>query len=190
MDEAAEHENDLAKQAQQNNVDAFTQLYDATYDKVYSYLARRCQQPELAQDLTAETYFKALKGLSKFQLRSGIPFMAWLYRIASNELNMYFRQQHKYRFVELEHHPEVAALKTVPNYEIRLDQEQAVIQKALQRLKSIDQTIVALHFFEEKTVTEIADLLNQREGTIRVRLSRALKKMRTQLQYNGYDSII
>ncbi|HLD21893.1 MAG TPA: sigma-70 family RNA polymerase sigma factor [Patescibacteria group bacterium] len=182
----------LVESAKQDE-NAFAQLYDQTYDRIFRYILRRCNEYELAQDLTSETYFKALKNLGKYKTQEGKPFIAWLYRIASNEVNMYFRKMKNYHFVALEDHPELAehsSAENNPNEHVQQNELRAVLHKALQILTPLDQTIVSLRYFEQQSITEIAAVVNAQEGTIRSRLCRALKKMKPHLQQNNFFDII
>ncbi|MCW1930691.1 MAG: sigma-70 family RNA polymerase sigma factor [Candidatus Kerfeldbacteria bacterium] len=167
-----------------NNPEAFAKLYDDTYDRVFVYILKRCGDYHLAQDIVAETYLKAIKHIGKFRY-TGKPFIAWLYRIACNELNMYFRKSLKYTCEELELHHELIDYRSdvVAEYEaIEKGAEYAAMRSALARLSGIDQHIITLKFFEEKTIPEISDILDLKEGTVKSRLSRALRKIEKQLQ--------
>ncbi len=174
------------------NAQTFAEQYDATYDKIFLYILRRCSQIDLAQDLTSETYFKALKNLAQYQKQTNTPFIAWLYRIASNEINMYFRKAKRYQFAELKEHPELIQTHRTVSPTIQFEQREhyQVIQRALTQLKPVDQTIVSLRYFEEKTIPEISEIVEDTELAVRSRLCRALKKLRTILQQQGQTNII
>lgn len=96
-------EKELVKKAQKNP-EAFAKLYDQYYSKIFSYILKRAADFEIAQDITSETFFKALKKLWQFRWRN-IPFSAWLYRIANNEIANYFRKN-KHKPVSLDKIPE------------------------------------------------------------------------------------
>lgn len=173
-------------------VEEFSEIFDATYDRLFLYILKRCGDYALAQDIVSETYLKALKNLHRFEDR-GKPMIAWLYRIACNELTNYFRKTSKYRCIELEQCLELRDYRSnqVEQYKLQ-ERERDYIQlrKALAQLPALDQTIVSLRFFEEKTIPEIADITEHKVGTIKSRLSRALKKMQITLQRLGYNNVI
>lgn len=171
----------------------FLELYDDTYPRIFQYILRRCNNYHLAQDLTSETYVKALSHIDQYTPQAEKPFIAWLYRIAANETNMYFRKENRYKFASLEEFPELGGIPVPPHEEgthIDTDLEYTVVQKALTKMDPVDQTIISLRFFEDKTIAEIAQVTESREGTVKSRLSRALKKLRNTLQRNGHTGII
>lgn len=174
-----------------NEPAAFAILYDQSYDKVLHYLLRRCQHLALAQDLTSETFYKALKHLAKFEPRPGKPFVAWLYRIAGNELKMYYRSAQRYQWTMLEDYPELQQYAR-PQLDQVIDQatEVAQMQTMLATLPNDEQALLRLRFYDEKTIPEIAQSLSSKEGTIKARLSRLLKKLRLGLQRNEERDII
>ncbi|HEV2170974.1 MAG TPA: sigma-70 family RNA polymerase sigma factor, partial [Candidatus Binatus sp.] len=72
-------------EAAQRDCSKFAELYEANFERVYAYVVRRVRDREEAQDLTADVFHNAVKNLARFEWR-GVPFSAWLFRIASNEI--------------------------------------------------------------------------------------------------------
>ena len=85
-----EQERELVERAK-NNAEAFGELYDRYYAQIFGYVLKRTASIEVAQDVTSEVFFKALKNLRQFRWR-GVPFSSWLYRIATNENANHFRK--------------------------------------------------------------------------------------------------
>jgi len=85
-----EQEGELVERAKSNSK-AFGKLYDWYYVKIIGYVLKRTASIEVAQDVTSEVFFKALKNLGQFHWR-GIPFSSWLYRIATHEITNHFRK--------------------------------------------------------------------------------------------------
>jgi len=75
----------LLIQAAQSDPSRFAELYESNFNRVYAFVARRVKDREEAQDVTAEVFHQALRNLGRFQWR-GVPFAAWLLRIAANAL--------------------------------------------------------------------------------------------------------
>ncbi|HEU65150.1 MAG TPA: sigma-70 family RNA polymerase sigma factor [Chloroflexi bacterium] len=184
MDLSAEEE--LIRQAQKDP-HAFAELYDHYYSKIFGYVLRRTANLEAAQDITSETFLKALKKLWQFRWRS-VSFSSWLYKIASNEINQYFRKAEYKKSTSLEelqeqgfepispHDPEselIEAQEKLEQYQEFLD-----VQKKLVRLPAKYQEVIALRFFEQKQIKEIAEILGKKEGTIKSLLHRAVEKLR------------
>lgn len=86
-------EKELIKRAQKES-EAFAKLYDKYYPQIFGYILKRVANLEIAQDVTSETFLKALKNLWKFRWKN-ISISSWLYRIANNEIANYFRKKQK-----------------------------------------------------------------------------------------------
>jgi RNA polymerase sigma-70 factor (ECF subfamily) len=179
-------EKDLVRQAQKAPA-AFAKLYDQYYPRIFGYILRRSASLEAAQDITSETFFKALNKLWQFQWRN-LSFSSWLYKIASNEINQYFRKAEYKKSVSLEELQEQGfelLSSSDPESELieaqeKLKQHQDFleIQERVVRLPTKYQEVIALRFFERKQIHEIAEILGKREGTIKSLLHRAVEKLR------------
>ncbi|MFU8795768.1 MAG: RNA polymerase sigma factor [Dehalococcoidia bacterium] len=181
-----EKEKDLVKQAQRNPA-AFAELYDFYYPRIFGYALRRTADIEAAQDITSETFFKALRGLWRFRWRS-VSFSSWLYRIASNETVQYFRQADYRKSSSLDALQEQGfepASPDDPHGELveaqeELDQHREFrrVQEKIARLPAKYQEVIALRYFEQKQLKEIAEILGKKEGTVKSLLHRAIEKLR------------
>lgn len=176
------------------NPEAFGRLYDAHFQTIFNYVLYRTGNITLAQDLTAQTFFNALNNIGSFRFR-GISISAWLYRIATNEVNGHFRKQKRRSFTTIENLSEnLVDEDNQPDQEIE-EAEEALRQKKLflllhqciQELKPIEQTLVTLRYFDRKPYAEIAEILGHREQTLRMRNSRLLKKLKKILSTKGFD---
>ncbi len=78
-----------------NNPDAFSALFKLYYNPIFGYILRRTGNFDDTADIAADTFYKAFKHINNFSYK-GISVKVWLYRIATNEVNQYFRQQQKY----------------------------------------------------------------------------------------------
>lgn len=162
---------------------AFSILYDHYYTPIFAYVLRRLARYEPARDITAETFLKAFQKINAFQWRE-ISISAWLYRIATNEMNLYFRSS-KYKPASIDN------MKIYLPYEEGIETEKAALAKAFrenkeftavqQQLLRLDikyQEVISLRFFEEKSIRRIAEILDKKEGTVKSLLSRGLDKLR------------
>jgi RNA polymerase sigma-70 factor (ECF subfamily) len=161
---------------------AFAELYDKYYSQIFGYVLKRVANLEIAQDVTSETFLKALKNLWQFRWRN-IPFSSWLYRIANNETVNYFRKQ-KGRWVPLEKIAEPASADNIQiefieaQEELEKHQDFLKAQKKISKLPLKYQEVIVLRFFEKKQIKEIAEILGKKEGTIKSLLHRGLEKLR------------
>jgi RNA polymerase sigma-70 factor (ECF subfamily) len=166
--------------------EAFGTLYEQNYDSILNYILRRTGNVQAAQDITAETFLKALKNIDKFKWQN-IPFSAWLFKIATNEIAAWFRKS-RYTAVSLESLREVGFdLRAGDDVEQELITAQEEIQKNqefLAVLAKIDQLppkyreVIALRFFAHKQLSEIGQILGKPEGTVKSLLHRGLKKLK------------
>jgi RNA polymerase sigma-70 factor (ECF subfamily) len=179
-------EKKLVRQARKSP-DAFAQLYDQYYPKIFGYVLRRSANIEIAQDITSETFLKALGKLWQFQWRN-VSFSSWLYKIATNEINQYFRKAEYKKSVSLEelqerglellspHDPENELIEA--QEKLKQHEDFLKIQAKVVRLPAKYQEVITLRFFEKKQIKEIAEILGKREGTIKSLLHRAVEKLR------------
>jgi RNA polymerase sigma-70 factor (ECF subfamily) len=163
---------------------AFGELYDAHYQFILNYLYRRTLNVTVAEELTSNTFFKALQGLPGFHPRPGIRLRSWLYRIATNEARMHWRS-HKGRreTMPLSDENELPRIIFVwPQTEspeiVREKQEQYVrVHQALGRLPEPYQAALTLRYFEGLGHEEIAEILGKRLGTVKSLVHRGLAKL-------------
>lgn len=181
MSQDLEKEKELVKRAQKEP-EAFSKLYELNYSRIFGYILKRVANLEITQDITSETFFKALRSIKKFEWKN-VSFSCWLYRIASNEIANYFRKN-KYRSVSFEKISEPISLSN-PSAEIIEAEEKLQKQKEflklhqkISKLPNVYQEVIVLRFFEKKKIKEIAEILGKKEGTVKSLLHRGLEKLR------------
>lgn len=166
---------------------AFGQLYDQNYARIFNYVLRRTGNVEIAQDITAETFLKALKNIGGFQWRN-ISFSAWLYKISTNEVAAYFRKG-RYKEVSLNYLRDTKGFDPASSCE--LEEELIAAQEVLERHEEFlacreeisllhlkYQEVITLRFFAGKQLKEIGKILNKPEGTVKSLLHRGLGKLK------------
>lgn len=185
MNPELKKEKELVKLAQKEP-EVFSQLYEENYSKIFGYILKRTANLEVAQDITSETFFKVLKNIRKFKWKN-IPFSAWLYRIASNEIANYFRKN-KYQPVSFEKISEPISLSN-PQIEIIEAEEELARQKEflelhqkISKLPQSYQEVIALRFFEKKKIKEITEILGKKEGTVKSLLHRGIEKLKNLME--------
>lgn len=182
----AEEEKELIEQARKDP-EKFGELFEAHYQTILSYALRRVGDVVLAQDVTANTFLKAYKKLWQFKWR-GIPFVAWLYRIAGNEIKSHYRKANR-EGVSLETLHEMSGFEPEDLHDVEQElieaeqklAEQKQFLKVRRLVSSLDekyQEVLYLRFFEDLKIREIAQILGKREGTIKSLISRALGRLR------------
>lgn len=159
----------------------FKMLYDKYFEAIFGFVYRRTDDEDISADLTSQTFLKALQNLKKYQDR-GLPFSAWLYRIAINELNKFYRSRQKKKVFSLEEH---LVIKLIWVEEQEPNDQESLLQQVLQdlnNLKTEEVEILELRFFEERSFKEIAYILEISESSAKMRTYRALEKLKNQLK--------
>lgn len=164
--------------AAKEDLEAFGTLYSKYHIDVFRYIHRRTSDFALAEDLTSNTFLKAFLNIQRYCWRQ-IPFIAWLRRIAENEVRLHLRKHRQVSRSNTELNSPV-----VPE-SISSSVEYAAVHKAILEMKPIHQTVIVLRFFEERAIKEIADIIGEKEGTVKSRLHYGLKQLRKTLTKRG-----
>lgn len=169
-------------EAAQRDPGRFAELYEANFERVYAYVARRVRDRDEAQDLTADVFHLALKSLPRFEWR-GAPFAAWLFRIASNEIadrskGIARRRAHERALQESDADNETAA--SVPAA-VDDAERRARLFKLVERLPRDQSRVIAMRFAEDKSIREIAATLGRSEGSVKQLQFRGLQNLRVRL---------
>jgi len=170
-----------------SNPEKFGILYDEYYHSVFSYIFRRLGDYESARDIASETFLKAFLKIGSFEWR-GVPIIFWLLRIATNEINLFFRKSkyvpQSFQFLINSHGVDMLDRVTEQQDKERIENEFKQyedflsIQLRLKQLPLNYQEVIALRYFEQKSIKEIAIILNKKEGTIKSLLSRGMEKLK------------
>lgn len=170
------HISHLVKRAQRGDKIAFGTLYEKTVERVYRFMLFRVRQREEAEDLTEIVYVKVLEHLKEYK-DQGLPFVAWLFRIARNVVIDYWRQK---KHVSLTEHQHVTHEEEHIE-QVYQEQRKEMVWKALSQVAKSDQEIVTFRFIEDLSYEEIAGIMGKTQGAVRVMLHRALVKLKKQL---------
>ena len=148
-------------------------MYDGYYDRIYAYCVHRLFCRTAAEDVTSQIFLAAAKGFGGIAGQESESHVRWLYAIASNHCNAYIRKHLRRRTLfekfQQEHHPHQETQGSPPDW--------TAVYAAIAQLKSIEQTIITLRFFENMEYEQIAAIINRRQSSVRVILHRALKKL-------------
>jgi RNA polymerase sigma-70 factor (ECF subfamily) len=168
-----EAEERLLVEAAQRDPRRFGELYERNFERVYAYVARRVQNRDTAEDLTSDVFHKALAKLPDFDWR-GIPFAAWLFRIAANVIADQWKRSAR---EVVEDPPEMSA--EMPLEEI---DQQARLFRMVEALPTEQRRVVQARFTEGKSIREIAQELRKTEGAVKQLQFRALEKLRAEME--------
>ena len=162
----------------QGDLEAFSVLYKENVQKIYNYIYYRTGNTHDAEDLTARVFQRALKSISRYK-NKGVPFSAWLYRIAHNLVANWHRDNKPKKEISIDDSPYVFSDSIHLESSLIKGQEVAELMVYVRKLAPDRQMVLILKYVDDLTNTEIGEILGKSEGAIRVIQHRALKKMRS-----------
>lgn len=166
----------LLIEAAQKDPARFAELYEIHFERVYAYVARRVQDRAETEDLTAEVFHHALANVKRFEWR-GIPFAAWLYRIAANLISDRWQKSGR----EVTDEEQIAAAQVSP-VEIEEVERRATLFRLVEGLPAEQQRVVVLRFVEQKSIKEVAKAIRKTEGAVKQLQFRALTTLRARME--------
>jgi RNA polymerase sigma-70 factor (ECF subfamily) len=169
--ESESHER-LTIEAAQSDPSRFADLYEKNFHVVYAYIARRTGNRQVAEDLTSEVFREALSGIRKFEWR-GVPFAAWLLRIASRAVADHFKRSGREIVSGVSEAAESASDEIERN---------AMLFQLVEQLPEAQYRVIQMRFVEQKSIREIAKALGRSEGAVKQLQLRAIENLRAQLE--------
>jgi RNA polymerase sigma-70 factor (ECF subfamily) len=154
---------------------AYAKLYERNVERIFAYVLTLTRDRELAEDVTAATFAKGLEELPRFEWR-GVPYSAWLYRVASN---LVARQRRLPGWIELT--PALASDGDSPLDALESGDRVRTIREAVAALPPDQRQAVVLRFAGELRNREIADIMGRSEGAVKLLTFRALTTLRKRL---------
>jgi len=167
---------ELVIRARKGDTKAFGKIYELWVNPLYRFVYLKTKDEDVAEDLTAEVFLKAWKGLKNFVPRKDVKFSTWLFSIARNSVIDYYRVTKQ--TVSLDDLPEIPEITE----NINLYPEQTMVEEALNHLKPEYRVILELRYIQDIPISKIAQKLKKKEGNIRTLTNRALKKLKEILE--------
>lgn len=158
---------------------AFGELYKNYVDRIYNYIYFRCGSVRDAEDLTGKVFFKAMSNIKGYK-HMGLPFSAWLYRIAHNLVANYHRDKARKQEISLEDVPGQVFPHTGPHPEVRAERSQEVedLLVTIRHLSPIRQELLILKFVDRLSNAEIGQIMRKSEGAVKSLYHRTLLELR------------
>ncbi len=160
--------------------DAFGVLYERHVRRIYNYVYYRTGSSADAEDLTSRTFFQAMNNLHRYQVQ-GVPFSAWLFRIAHNLVANWHRDTGRHRAISTEAAVGVPDDIDGPQDVAESFEEVQELHEAVRRLAADRQQLLILKFSEQLSNDEIATIMGRSEGAIKALLHRTVKSLRDEL---------
>ncbi|TND09553.1 MAG: RNA polymerase sigma-70 factor, ECF subfamily [Bacteroidetes bacterium] len=156
----------------------FEPLYNRYYERILRFVYQRTDSRDDAYDITSQVFISALENLKKYK-HQGVPFSAWLFRIASNELNKMFRKNKVRQAVNVDDE-QVSDILLEIGHENTAETDSRLML-VLKQLEPEEIQLVEMRFFEKRAFKEIADILDIQEPAVKARLYRLLERMKNMI---------
>lgn len=182
---------ELARMVQEGNPEAFSHLMRRYEEKLLRYGKRFLPRAEDIEDAVQDTFLRAYTNIQSFD--SSYRFSPWIYRIAHNVFVNVIRKHAHRSFAFIDFDTLIAPLTSTEESETEVERSvlRAHIEKGLEKIEPKYREVLILHYFEELSYDEIADVLQIPKGTVGVRLKRgreALKRVETSLTEHYYGT--
>lgn len=177
-DSAGIDEGALIEQAKVDR-DAFGALYEIHFDKIFNYIFYRVGNRYDAEDLTAQVFMRALHHIQDFEY-TGVPYSAWLYRIARNLLANWYRDTSRRRTIPIEKSRYDKVIDS-PEQTTQLAEDKDVLLASVRRLPADRQELLIFKYVERMSNKEIGEIMGRSEGAIKSLYYRTLVALRDDL---------
>jgi RNA polymerase sigma-70 factor (ECF subfamily) len=170
--------------------EAFRELYRAYFPRVYGYVAARMEHHGDAEDVTADIFVRVVESLDRFEYRGEGSFAAWLFRIAQNHVNDFYRTiRRKGEPLPLHDIHNIPSEAIAPDTSVIEQERDARLRQMIETLSPRRQEIIRLRFFAGLRNQEIAAVLGLDERTISAHLCRALEDLQTKYSHELDEEI-
>jgi RNA polymerase sigma-70 factor (ECF subfamily) len=166
----------LLIEAAQQDPARFADLYELNFERVYAYVVKRVENRAESEDLTAEVFHQALANLKRFEWR-GIPFAAWLFRIAANLITDRWQRSGR----EVSDEASIGSAQVSP-VEIEEVERRATLFRLVETLPAEQKRVVVLRFVEQKSIKEVASAIRKTEGAVKQLQFRALSTLKARME--------
>jgi RNA polymerase sigma-70 factor (ECF subfamily) len=161
--------------------DAFGEIYERYVKKIYNYIYYRTSNQHDAEDLTARVFFRAMSHIENY-VDKGVPFQAWLYRIAHNLVANWHRDRGRRKIIPLDEFVASSLSAESPDRAAEDEEEREQLLQAIRRLPPERQQLLVLKFVERLSNAEIGEVMDRTEGAIKSLYHRTLLALRDDLQ--------
>lgn len=167
------------------DADAFGELYRRHVDRIYTYIYYRTGNPADAEDLTARTFHQALTHLPKYT-DHGVPFVAWLYRIAHNLVANHHRSLGRWKLTSLEDLDLTGKPADGPERVAESNERKRALWSAIHRQPEERQRLLILKYADRLSNEEIGAVMGRTESAIKSLYFRTLKALKADLEARGW----
>jgi len=173
-------ENGVLTRAVEGDSEAFGVLYERYVSRIYNYIFYRTGNIHDAEDLTERVFFRALRHIGNYNHR-GLPFSAWLYRIAHNLVANWYRDNSRRKEIPLDDSLLISRSSSHPEYELLQIEEQDQLLKIIRGLQPDRQQLLILKFVDHLSNADIGQIMGRTEGAVKSLYHRTLMTIRDDL---------
>ncbi len=174
-----QNEIELVQQACRGDKEAFTTLYENHFDRIYRYVVIKTGNRTEAEDMTQQVFIRAYEAIGSYKSQ-GVPFSAWLYRIAHNQIVDHIRKESRKPTVPLDETLPIPG-KSNPEHEVEVKIELEKVVHASKRLTQSQQEVISLRFGGGLSIAEVAQTMKKSEGAIKALQHSAIQAIRKNL---------
>lgn len=178
-------EQNLVARACRGDKEAFTKLYESHFDRIYRYLVIKIGNQAEAEDMTQRVFIRAYESIASYKSQ-GVPFSAWLYRIAHNQMVDYVRRESKKPTIPLDESLPITG-KSNPEHEVEVKIELEKVVAASQKLTKAQREVISLRFGGGLSLSEVAQTMGKTEGAIKALQHSAVLALRKLLSMGTQD---
>jgi RNA polymerase sigma-70 factor (ECF subfamily) len=160
---------------------AFGEIYERYLEKIYNYIYYRTGNQQDAEDLTAKVFYRAMAHIENY-VDKGVPFQAWLYRIAHNLVANFHRDKGRRKIIPLDDYVALTLRTEGPERQAESTAQEELLMDAIRRLPADRQQLIILKFIEQKSNQEIGEIMGRTEGAIKSLYHRTLLSLRDELE--------
>lgn len=169
-------EDQMLVSAARQDTEAAGRLYDKYYNEILGYIYHCTFNGTVSEDLTSNVFLAVFRHLGRYRWRQ-VPFRAWLYRIATNEVRMHWRMQKRIKVVSLQPDDDSHTADQSASDSMAVAEEYSLLHRALLELRLKYRTVIILRYFEDKTIADICEITGRKEGTVKSQLHRGLARL-------------
>jgi RNA polymerase sigma-70 factor (ECF subfamily) len=171
---------ELVRWAKDDN-EAFGELYRRYVKKIYNYIYYRTHNHHDAEDLTARVFYRAMSHIQDYTDR-GVPFSAWLYRIAHNLVANWHRDRGRRQIISLEEYIGNSLQGEAPEPQVEANEDKTALLNAIKQLPEERQQLIVLKYVDQLSNAEIGTIMDRTEGAVKSLYHRTLLALRKELK--------
>ncbi|MFH2095664.1 MAG: sigma-70 family RNA polymerase sigma factor [Bacteroidota bacterium] len=173
-----EYNDALAIEDAKTDPENFAIIYERYFNDIFRFIYHRVETPDIAADLTSQVFYNAMKAIGKYTY-TGVPLLAWLYKIARNEINQEYRKKKITRVVSAKSE----MLENITDsHSVGDDDRYDILMKLMTCLDDNETELIEMKFFEGMSYNQMSDILDISPDILKMRVHRIKDKLKQLLK--------